>query len=132
VNNFKGPLEMAKRGEEFADIDRHVGQRLRERRILLGLTQLDLAKRIGVTYQQQHKYESGVNRLTAGRLFALAKALQVPLQYFFDEVDGGVVVKPPTVRERLSLSVARDMQHLTSAQQESLLAVIRSMRAPAP
>ena len=51
------------------DVDRHVGRRIRERRTMLGLTQQQLAERIGVTYQQAHKYETGDNRVSAGRLY---------------------------------------------------------------
>ena len=60
------------------DIDRHVGARIRESRIMLGLTQQQLADLIGVTYQQAHKYERGINRVSAGRLFQIARALGVP------------------------------------------------------
>jgi DNA-binding XRE family transcriptional regulator len=66
------------------DIDRHVGARIRERRIMLGLTQQQLADLIGVTYQQAHKYERGINRVSAGRLFEVAQVLGVPVSYFFD------------------------------------------------
>src|SRR5271169_6104238 len=65
------------------DIDRHVGARVRERRIMLGLTQQQLADLIGVTYQQAHKYERGINRVSAGRLFEVAQVLSVPVSYFF-------------------------------------------------
>ncbi len=65
------------------DIDRHVGARIRERRIMLGLTQQQLADLIGVTYQQAHKYERGINRVSAGRLFEVARVLSVPVAYFF-------------------------------------------------
>src|SRR5580698_11610968 len=65
------------------DIDRHVGARVRERRIMLGLTQQQLADLIGVTYQQAHKYERGINRVSAGRLFEVAQVLGVPVSYFF-------------------------------------------------
>ena len=61
------------------DIDRYVGARMRERRLMLGLTQQHLADLIGVTYQQAHKYEKGVNRIAAGRLSTIARALGVPL-----------------------------------------------------
>ena len=54
------------------DIDLHLGRRLRRRRRLLGLTQQQMAELIGVTYQQAHKYESGTNRIAAGRLFGHA------------------------------------------------------------
>jgi DNA-binding XRE family transcriptional regulator len=57
------------------DIDRYVGARMRERRIMLGLTQQQMAELIGVTYQQAHKYEKGINRVAAGRLYNIAHAL---------------------------------------------------------
>src|SRR5437879_13153001 len=56
-----------KRGRSTAAIDDHVGARIRERRIMLGLTQQQLAEMIGVTYQQAHKYERGINHVSAGR-----------------------------------------------------------------
>src|SRR5216684_341602 len=62
-----------KRGRSTAAIDDHVGGRIRERRIMLGLTQQQLAEMIGVTYQQAHKYERGINRVSAGRLFEIAR-----------------------------------------------------------
>src|SRR3954447_17370219 len=57
------------------DVDRHVGARIRERRLGLGLSLQEVAKLAGSTYQQQHKYEKGVNRISAGRLHAIARAL---------------------------------------------------------
>ena len=72
-----------KRGRSTAAIDDHVGARIRERRIMLGLTQQQLAELIGVTYQQAHKYERGISRVSAGRLFHIATALGVPVEYFF-------------------------------------------------
>ena len=70
------------------DIDRHVGARVRERRIMLGLTQQQLADLIGVTYQQAHKYERGINRISAGRLYEISQVLSVPIGYFFDGLEG--------------------------------------------
>jgi transcriptional regulator with XRE-family HTH domain len=66
------------------DIDQLVGDRIRSRRIILGLTQQQMADIIGVTYQQTHKYEKGVNRIAAGRLFQIAQALGVEVGYFFE------------------------------------------------
>src|SRR4249919_1095003 len=66
------------------DIDRIVGARMRERRIRLGLTQQQMAELIGVTYQQAHKYEKGINRIAAGRLSSIARALDVEVGYFYD------------------------------------------------
>ena len=67
-------------------IDIHVGARVRLRRNLLGLTLETLAKAVGVTYQQLQKYERGVNRVGASRLFTLGRALEVPVAFFFDEM----------------------------------------------
>jgi transcriptional regulator with XRE-family HTH domain len=74
----KGALTMANA------IDLHVGKRLRRRRRLLGLTQQQLAESIGIRFQQIQKYECGANRVTASRLYELAVALNVPVNYFFE------------------------------------------------
>jgi transcriptional regulator with XRE-family HTH domain len=78
------------------DVDRHVGARMRERRIMLGLTQHQLAELIGVTYQQAHKYEKGINRVAAGRLYSIARALGVEVGYFYEglQIGGGFVPSP--------------------------------------
>ncbi len=69
------------------DTDRHVGAKIRERRLLLGLTQQELASLIGITYQQAHKYERGLNRVSAGRLYDIAQVLHVPAAHFFDGLE---------------------------------------------
>jgi transcriptional regulator with XRE-family HTH domain len=69
------------------DVDRHVGARMRERRIMLGLTQQQMAELIGVTYQQAHKYEKGLNRVAAGRLYRVAQGLGVEVGYFFEGLE---------------------------------------------
>jgi transcriptional regulator with XRE-family HTH domain len=66
------------------DIDLHLGKRLRRRRRLLGLTQQQLAASVGVRFQQIQKYECGANRISAARLWSLAEALEVPVNYFYD------------------------------------------------
>ena len=80
---------MAKRmrGQSSAAIDDHVGRRIRDRRVMLGLTQQQLAEMIGVTYQQAHKYERGINRVSAGRLFEVAHALSAPITYFYEGIE---------------------------------------------
>jgi transcriptional regulator with XRE-family HTH domain len=60
-----------KRSPSSGQIDNHVGARIRERRIMLGLTQQQLAEKIGVTYQQVHKYEHGINRISGGGFMRL-------------------------------------------------------------
>lgn len=68
------------------DIDFHVGGRIRERRVLLGISQEKLAADLGLTFQQVQKYERGANRASASRLFQLAHILEVPITWFFDGV----------------------------------------------
>jgi transcriptional regulator with XRE-family HTH domain len=76
------------------DIDLHLGKRLRRRRRLLGLTQQQLAGSVGVRFQQIQKYECGANRISAARLWQLSGALDVPVEYFFDGLEGGVRATP--------------------------------------
>jgi transcriptional regulator with XRE-family HTH domain len=113
---------MAKpKGEKStAAIDRHVGARIRERRILLGLTQQQLAKLIGVTYQQAHKYERGVNRVSAGRLFQIATVLTVAIGYFYEGV-GEHEPKPVNSRERMVLEIARNFTGIENERHQVAL-----------
>jgi transcriptional regulator with XRE-family HTH domain len=64
-------------------IDRHVGSRLRMRRVLLGMSQEKLGVYLGVTFQQVQKYEKGMNRIGASRLQNASRALDVPVEFFF-------------------------------------------------
>lgn len=68
-------------------IDIHVGGRIRLRRMMNGLSQERLGEQMGLTFQQIQKYEKGANRVGASRLFQLAKVLEVPISYFFDDLE---------------------------------------------
>lgn len=70
-------------------VDTHVGARLRLRRTLMGLSQTELARAVGLTFQQVQKYESGANRISASRLYHIAEALDVPVSFFFDDIPRG-------------------------------------------
>ncbi len=67
-------------------VDVHVGSRVRLRRTLLGMSQTDLGKALGVTFQQFQKNERGFNRIGASRLYRLSHVIDVPLSYFFDDM----------------------------------------------
>jgi transcriptional regulator with XRE-family HTH domain len=71
-------------------IDVHVGGRVRLRRTLMGMSQERLGEALGLTFQQVQKYERGVNRIGASRLFDLARVLDVPIGFFFDDMPDGV------------------------------------------
>src|SRR6202167_5852922 len=68
-------------------VDVHVGARLRLRRTLIGMSQEKLGEAIGLTFQQVQKYERGTNRVGASRLYELSRVLDVPVGFFFDEID---------------------------------------------
>jgi transcriptional regulator with XRE-family HTH domain len=73
---------MAKRDPNF--VDAHVGNRVRLRRQLIGMSQEKLGELLGITFQQVQKYEKGSNRVSASRLHKMSKVLNVPIQYFFE------------------------------------------------
>lgn len=65
-------------------VDIHVGARVKSRRLILGLSQEELAKSIGLTFQQVQKYERGTNRISVSRLVDICRILKAPVDYFFD------------------------------------------------
>jgi transcriptional regulator with XRE-family HTH domain len=125
-----GKLTEGKSGRQRArpqDIDRHVGARLRQRRIALGLNQQQMADLIGVTCQQAYKYEKGINRISAGRLYIIAKVLDVEIEFFFrglqDDQDLEPVQEPP-----LQFEVVRNFASLTNRHHRAALsAIVRAL-----
>jgi transcriptional regulator with XRE-family HTH domain len=90
-------------------VDAHVGHRVRLRRMLVGMSQERLGELLGLTFQQVQKYEKGINRIGAGRLFEVAGILGVPVSFFYEDVTseataGGFAEsdEPPPVMEFLS------------------------------
>jgi transcriptional regulator with XRE-family HTH domain len=75
--------------KEPQPIDRHVGARIRHKRMMLGISQEALGDALGVTFQQVQKYEKGMNRVGASRLQAIANFLEVPVSYFFEGGNSG-------------------------------------------
>ena len=110
------------------DIDRHVGARVRERRIMLGLTQQQLADLIGVTYQQAHKYERGINRISAGRLYEIAQVLSVQIGYFFDGLDDQET-RAVSARERMCLELARNFALIPNERHQEALSQLARVLA---
>jgi len=76
-------------------IDVHVGSRVRFRRMLLGMSQEKLGEKLGLTFQQVQKYEKGINRIGASRLFDLAQVLGVTVQFFYEEAPSADAHSPP-------------------------------------
>ena len=112
-----------------AAADRYVGARIRQRRTMLGLSQQQLASMIGVTYQQAHKYERGLNRISAGRLFEIAEALAVPIAWFFEGLSSRIEVEV-SPRQRMCLELARNFAAIDDEKhQEALSQMARALAA---
>lgn len=91
---------------EANPIDIHVGERIRLRRQLLGLSQEKLAFRLGLTFQQVQKYERGKNRVGASRLWDIAKVLEVPVNFFYEEIDEKTANQSPrTLNGELGVAI---------------------------
>ena len=116
-----------KSSPEYQQVERHVGLKIRQLRTQLGLTQQQLAEMIGVTYQQAHKYERGINRVSAGRLYEIARVLGADIGYFFEGLENGGKTRL-TGRQRLCLEVSRNFSHIEDERhQEAVSQLCRSL-----
>ena len=92
-------------------IDVHVGNRIRLRRTLLGLSQEKLASLLGLTFQQVQKYEKGMNRVGASRLWDISKVLEAPISFFYEDMDKDVAHQSPrtfSINDEKQLYLAED------------------------
>jgi transcriptional regulator with XRE-family HTH domain len=88
--------------------DKHVGSRLRMRRLMLDMSQSDIAEALGLTFQQVQKYEKGTNRISASRLQQLCRILQVPVAFFFEGAPQAIGLPKSTEVEAESPDYVRD------------------------
>ena len=86
-------------------IDHYVGEKIKERRTMLGLRQEDIARELGITYQQLQKYEKGLNRVSAGKLYMLGEILGVEVSYFYQGLQ-----TPSNIEEHNYADVASDIR----------------------
>jgi transcriptional regulator with XRE-family HTH domain len=104
----------------------HVGKRLRQARLLAGLSQEELGGGIGVSFQAVQKYEQGENRLSASRLFRAAKLLDRPVSFFFSDLEGEVPAGTGTVFSRDEIELVRYFRMIVSEDvRDHLLQVAR-------
>ena len=81
-------------------VDIHVGKRIRLRRTILHITQQQMADMLGLTFQQVQKYEKGMNRVGASRLWDISRVLEVPMGFFFEDMDASVASQSPRMINR--------------------------------
>lgn len=109
-------------------VDGHIGRRLRDRRRTLGLSQAQLAARMGFTPPQINRYEHGTTRLSASGLWRAAEALEVPPGYFFDGLDGPLAdAGAVEALDALALKVARHLRALPPSVRDKLVGFIASL-----
>ena len=112
-------------------VDAHVGARVRLRRTMLGMSQEKLAQALGLTFQQVQKYERGTNRVGSSRLYELSKILDVPIQFFFDEMPAEIAATARGANGGFA-EAAADYQPDTLAKRETLELVRAYYRIKSP
>jgi transcriptional regulator with XRE-family HTH domain len=100
-------------------VDAHVGSRVRTRRTLMGLSQEKLGDALGLTFQQVQKYERGANRIGASRIYQLSHILDVPISYFFDDMEEPEAGSPQGIAIGLAEG-ADQFNHDPMAKRETL------------
>lgn len=100
-----------------SEVDCHIGQRMQLRRVMLGMSQTDLAKQCGISFQQIQKYETGGNRIPASRLFDISRALETSVAFFFMGLPGNF---PPETKANRSMRVSEQTSDDPLAKTDSL------------
>ena len=108
---------MARKAGLINEVDQHIAKRLQLRRVMLGMSQSDLAHKCGVSFQQIQKYETAGNRIPAARLFDLSQALETPVAFFFSGLPGNF---PPETKSSRSMRVSDQKENDPLGKNESL------------
>ncbi len=112
-------------------VDVHVGKRVRHRRWMVGMTQQQLAEKVGIKFQQIQKYETGMNRISASRLWDISDALTVPVSFFFDGLEGEAerssdgVVPGDFLADKEALELVRSYYAIPEHQRKRLFELAR-------
>ena len=115
-------------------VDRHVGMRLRARRLILGRSQHSVAEAAGFTLQQIGNYERGANRISASVLYRLARELQVPPEYFFEGLAGAATRRVVSTAEQREIGIlTRSFEAIDSREvRRRLLRVVEAVAEAQP
>lgn len=120
---------MARQSDYILKVDKFIGDRIYQLRLANGYSRQQLAEMIGVTHQQLQKYEKGTNRIAAGRLLLIAKALGKNVDFFYNEFEENTPDQErDTTHQRMCIEVSRNfMKVKNSNQQNAINALIRSL-----
>lgn len=110
-------------------VDVHVGKRIRHRRWMIGMTQQQLAERVGIKFQQIQKYETGMNRVSASRLWDIAQVVEVPVSFFFEGLTEGHTdkrdVEGDILADKEALQLVRAYYAMPEAQRRQIFELAR-------
>lgn len=111
-------------------VDVHVGKRIRHRRWMVGMTQQQLAEQVGIKFQQIQKYETGMNRVSASRLWDIAEVLSVPVSFFFEGLavegqDDGTELPADLLADKEALELVRSYYAIPETQRRRLFELAR-------
>ncbi len=109
-------------------VDVHVGKRIRHRRWMIGMTQQQLADKVGIKFQQIQKYETGMNRVSASRLWDIARAVDVPVSFFFEGLSDGEYpdeVEGDILADKEALQLVRAYYTMPAAQRRQIFELAR-------
>ncbi|MBC7283305.1 helix-turn-helix transcriptional regulator [Hoeflea sp.] len=110
-------------------VDIHVGKRIRHRRWMIGVTQQQLAEKVGIKFQQIQKYETGMNRVSASRLWDISEVLGVPIGFFFEGLDGkadkAADIGADILADKEALQLVRSYYAIPEAQRRRLFDLAR-------
>ncbi|OCX62305.1 transcriptional regulator [Thioclava sp. SK-1] len=115
-------------------VDAHVGKRIRHRRWMIGMTQQQLADKVGIKFQQIQKYETGMNRVSASRLWDIADALEVQVSFFFEGLDtpeGEAHSNSDILADKEALSLVRSYYAIPEAQRRRLFELAKVLSSAA-
>lgn len=120
---------MGRRSEQsLKKIDAVIGMRIHELRLAMGMSRIQLAEQIGVTHQQLQKYEKGMNRISAGRLLAISKALRKNPSYFFRGIEEEEETALPSQHQRMCIEVSRNFLRISNPDhQNAVNMLVRSL-----
>jgi transcriptional regulator with XRE-family HTH domain len=111
---------MARSSEFTNKVDKTIGAKINELRVLNGMSRQQLAEKIGVTHQQLQKYEKGTNRISAGRMVAIAKAFGKPVAFFFEGVEGKHEALP-SQHQRMCIEVSRNFMKIKNPNNQNVI-----------
>lgn len=112
------------------EVDEHVGQKIRHRRWLVGMTQQQLADAVGIKFQQIQKYETGANRVSASRLWDISRALNVPPSFFFEgleTVESELEDQDDVLNRKETLDLLRTYYAIPEEQRKRLFDLARAL-----